>query len=41
MDGLRELDVPFGRYGYVIVYRVDPDAVVVARIFHTHENRHG
>lgn len=36
---LRELRVPFGRYGYVVQYRVDTAAVVVARIFHTREAR--
>lgn len=35
----RELVVPFGRYAYIIQYRVDEDAVVVSRIFHSHENR--
>lgn len=35
----RELSVRFGSGGYVIQYRVDPDAVVVARIFHTREQR--
>ena len=39
-DGLRELDVRFGRYGYIIVYRSDPEAVVIFRIFHSHEDRH-
>lgn len=38
-DGLRELSIRFGASGYVVRYRVDPDAVVVARIFHMRENR--
>jgi plasmid stabilization system protein ParE len=38
-DGLRELYVPFGDSGYVIQYRVDADAVVIARIFHAREER--
>jgi plasmid stabilization system protein ParE len=37
--GLRELKVKFGRYGYAIQYRVDPDAVFVAHIFHVREAR--
>jgi plasmid stabilization system protein ParE len=37
--GIRELKVKFGRYGYAIQYRVDPDAVFVAHIFHVLETR--
>lgn len=37
--GLRELLVPFGRGAYVIQYQVDPDTVVVLRIFHSLEDR--
>ena len=37
--GLRELFVPFGLDAYVIQYRVDTDTVIVARIFHSRENR--
>jgi hypothetical protein len=33
------LIVPFGRDGYVFLYRVEPKAVVVARIFHGREQR--
>lgn len=35
----RELRVKFGRYGYAIRYRVKPDEVFVARVFHTRERR--
>ena len=35
----RELMVPFSSSGYVVRYRVDPDAVVIARIFHMREDR--
>jgi plasmid stabilization system protein ParE len=38
-ESLRELHVKFGRFGYVIQYRVDADAVVIARIFHGREKR--
>ena len=39
LDGLRHLYIPFGDSGYVVQYRVDADAVVVARIFHAREDR--
>lgn len=35
----RELSVRFGASGYVIQYRIDAEAIVVARIFHTRERR--
>jgi plasmid stabilization system protein ParE len=35
----RELVVRFGRDGYLVRYRVDPDAVIVASIMHTREQR--
>jgi len=35
----RELYIRFGDSGYVVQYRVDADAVVVARIFHAREDR--
>ena len=35
----RQLPIEFGRDGYVAVYRVDPDAVVILRIFHARELR--
>jgi plasmid stabilization system protein ParE len=37
--GLRELVVPFGSAGYVLQYRVGPLRVIIARIFHTLEDR--
>lgn len=36
---LRELSIRFGRDGYVAQYRIDPDSVIVARIFHAREAR--
>lgn len=39
LDDRRELYVRFGDSGYVIQYRVDADAVVIARIFHAREER--
>ncbi len=38
-DGLRTLNIRFGRSGYVACYRVDEDTVVVARVFHMREDR--
>ncbi len=35
----RELYIRFGDSGYVVQYRIDPDAVLVARIFHMREAR--
>ncbi|PZQ52088.1 MAG: hypothetical protein DI570_24640 [Phenylobacterium zucineum] len=37
--GIRELRVRLGRYGYVIQYRVDEDAVFVAHLYHAREQR--
>lgn len=37
--GLRELVVPFGRRAYIIEYQVREDLVLVARIFHSLEDR--
>lgn len=37
----RELPIRFGSGGYVAQYRIDPDAVVIARIFHMREDRPG
>jgi len=34
--GLRELVIPFGRYAYVVEYRVDADAVVISRVRQSH-----
>ncbi|HEY2710641.1 MAG TPA: type II toxin-antitoxin system RelE/ParE family toxin [Caulobacteraceae bacterium] len=36
---IRELQIRFGRYGYVARYGVRGDAVVIARIFHGREDR--
>jgi plasmid stabilization system protein ParE len=38
---LHELHVRFGQGGYVILFRIDHDAVVIARIFHMREDRPG
>jgi plasmid stabilization system protein ParE len=38
-EDLRELVVRFGRDAYIIQYRVEPSDVVVARIFHSREDR--
>ncbi len=35
----RELTILFGKTGYVVQYRVDPDAIIIARIFHMREER--
>ena len=37
--GWRELMVPFGGAAYVIQYRLEKDAVFVARVFHSRERR--
>lgn len=37
--GRRELVLRHGRDGYVIRYRVTPEAVIVTRIFHGRERR--
>lgn len=37
--GLRELPVEFGRYGYVIRYRLTKNEVVVSRVRHAREQR--
>lgn len=31
--------IPFSSSGYVVQYRVDPEKVIVARIFHMREDR--
>jgi plasmid stabilization system protein ParE len=36
---VRELKVDFGRYGYVIRYRVQNDDVIITRVFHGRERR--
>jgi plasmid stabilization system protein ParE len=35
----RELLVPAGRIAYVLRYRIDDDAVVIARVWHSREDR--
>ena len=35
----RKLVVPFGRDGFVAIYRIDPDQVVVGRILHSRQDR--
>lgn len=35
----RELDIPFGKRGYVMRYRLDGDDIVVLRIWHNLEKR--
>lgn len=37
--GVREIIVPFGSAGYVIQYGVRPSRVIIARIFHSLEDR--
>lgn len=37
--GARELLIRFGDSGYVVRYRVDPDVVIIARVFHMREAR--
>ena len=37
--GWRELVVRFGGAAYIIQYKAEPDAVFVARIFHSRERR--
>jgi plasmid stabilization system protein ParE len=38
-QGLRTLNIRFGRSGCVACYRVDGDTVVAARVFHMREDR--
>jgi len=37
--GLRELVVRFGKNAYILVYKVEPERVLIARIFHSLEDR--
>ncbi|PLR23338.1 addiction module toxin RelE [Caulobacter zeae] len=37
--GMRELYIPFGAHGYVVQYRQQGQAVVIARIRHSLERR--
>lgn len=38
-DGERDWPIRFGRDGFVAVYRIEPDRVVIARIFHGRQRR--
>lgn len=38
-EGFRHLPIRFGDSGYLAIYRIDPKAVIVARIFHMREDR--
>ena len=35
----RKLLVPFGKYGYVLYYRIEGDQVFILRVHHGRENR--
>ena len=35
----RVLQVPFGKYGYVLYYRIEDDRVSILRVHHGRENR--
>ena len=35
----RKWPIPFGRDGFVAIYRVEPDRVVIARIYHSRQDR--
>lgn len=37
--GEREWPIRFGRDGFVAVYRIEPDRVVIGRIFHSRQDR--
>lgn len=37
--GIRELPVKFGRYGYIVRYRVSAAGVMVTRLRHVRESR--
>jgi plasmid stabilization system protein ParE len=39
LPGLREILAPFGGGAYVLRYRIDADAVVIARVWHSREER--
>lgn len=38
-EDFRDLVAPFGGGAYVLRYRVDPDAIVIARVWHSREER--
>jgi toxin ParE1/3/4 len=35
----RELDIPFGKHGYVMRYRLDGDDILILKIWHSLEKR--
>ena len=35
----RELTIPFGRDGFIAIYRVEAGRVVIGRIFHSRQDR--
>ncbi len=35
----RKLQVPFGKYGYVLYYRIEDNRVFILRVHHGRENR--
>lgn len=35
----RQWPIPFGRDGFVAIYRIEPDRLVIARIFHSRQSR--
>jgi plasmid stabilization system protein ParE len=35
----RKWPIPFGRDGFVAVYRIETDRVVIARLFHSRQDR--
>jgi plasmid stabilization system protein ParE len=39
VPNLRDLIAPFGGGAYVLRYRIYPDAVVIARVWHSREDR--
>lgn len=38
-SGRRKLVVPFGKYGYVILYHIEDDTVIITHVYHGRENR--
>ncbi len=34
-----KLVIPFGRDGFVAIYKIEPDRVVIGRIFHSRQDR--
>ena len=39
LGDLHEFDIRFGKSGYVVQFRVDHLAVIIARVFHMREDR--